>query len=194
MTWRNPQSINSVTYGCNWCESRVSAQTGLHTSDASGWSLLICPNCGKPTIKTSKYHLPSQLYGESVSGVPEEISHLYIESRKALSASAPTASIMACRKILLNLAVHHAGLDAKNEKGFSPTYTACVEHLVSSQLPPTMKTWLNTVKKTGNDANHEIKQASVDDARLLIDFVGQILKVMFEMPAKVPTEKSTEGA
>jgi hypothetical protein len=53
-------------------------------------------------------------------------------------------------------------------------------------VPPDGKGWVDHIRERGNEANHEIKIMSVDDAQSLIQFTEMLLKLVFEFPKKVP--------
>ena len=53
-------------------------------------------------------------------------------------------------------------------------------------VPPDGKGWVDHIRERGNEANHEIKIMSADDAESLIQFSEMLLKLVFEFPKKVP--------
>lgn len=189
--WGSVGNVTSMVYRCGWCGERMASNQRFSKTNGSLDEIRICSHCDKPTIFISSGQVPGANYGIDVNNVPNDIGHLYDEARRALGAMAPTASVMASRKILFNLAVNHAGLAPKNDAGFAPGFRQCVEHLMTQTLPKSMEPWLNVVKDIGNEANHDVKQAAEGDAKLLIDFTGQILRVLFEMPAMVPTKSQS---
>ena len=90
-----------------------------------------------------------------------------------------TAAVLTCRKLLMHLAV---------EKG-APTGKSFLEYVeYLSQMgyvPPDGKSWVDHIRRKGNEANHEIKIMSSDDAKDLIEFSEMLLKFVYEFPAKV---------
>ena len=42
------------------------------------------------------------------------------------------------------------------------------------------------MRDRGNAANHEIPQVTKEDAKLLIDFVEMLLKLIYEYPGRIP--------
>jgi Domain of unknown function (DUF4145) len=55
-------------------------------------------------------------------------------------------------------------------------------------VPPDGKGWVDHIRERGNEANHEIKIMSADDAQSLIQFSEMLLKLVFEFPKKVPVK------
>ncbi len=71
---------------------------------------------------------------------------------------------------------------AKKNQGFA--YYA--QYLADNHyVPPDAKGWVAHIKDKGNEANHEIKVMSSDDAEELLSFSEMLLKQIFEFPARV---------
>ena len=68
--------------------------------------IFICPNCDKPTYfdKAGK-QTPGVSYGSAIAHLPKDVETLYTEARNCMSVSAFTASVLATRKLLMNVAV-----------------------------------------------------------------------------------------
>ena len=105
---------------------------------------------------------------------------LYNEARWAAGAGAFTASVMACRKLLMNIAVKEG---AKAGLTFAE-YVAYLEK--GGWFSPRAKPFVEHIKKIGNDANHQIDPKSQVDAEAAIEFVGSLLRHNYEMPSRVP--------
>ena len=74
------------------------------------------------------------------------------------------------------------------EKGAAvgKSFLEYVEYLAQKgYIPPDGKGWVDYILKKGNEANHEIKIMSSDDAADLITFSEMLLKFVYEFPAKV---------
>jgi hypothetical protein len=68
------------------------------------------------------------------------------------------------------------------------SFVSYVEYLASKgYAPPDAKTWVDYIRQKGNEANHEIKVMSEQDAQPLIAFVEMLLKLIYEFPQKVPS-------
>ena len=90
-----------------------------------------------------------------------------------MSANAPTAAGMCCRKILMNVAV---GKEAKQGE----TFSYYVDYLIkNNHVPKNLAKWVEKIKDKGNDANHKIEILKEDDAKELIERVEMLLKMMY---------------
>lgn len=90
-----------------------------------------------------------------------------------------TACVLACRKLLIHLAV---------QEGAKPnlSFVDYIDYLANKgYVPPNGKIWVDHIRKKGNEANHEIVLMSQDDARELLSFVEMLLKFMYEFPARI---------
>jgi hypothetical protein len=115
-----------------------------------------------------------------VEFVPKDVEALYQEARKAVAVGAFTAAVLACRKLLMNLAV---------SQGAKPgdSFLSYVEFLAQSgYVPPNGRTWVDHIRKKGNEATHEILLMNQTDAGELIIFSEMLLKFIFEFPNRVP--------
>jgi len=138
----------------------------------------ICHFCGRPTyVDESGHQHPGVPFGEDVKDVPEDVGQLYDEARHASSANAYTAAVLCCRKILMHVAV---------SKGAKPgaSFADYVGYLADNNyVPAGSKSWVDEIRRTSNEANHDIVIAQKLDAEELLRFVEMLLKVMFEYPA-----------
>jgi hypothetical protein len=124
---------------------------------------------------------PGVSKGEPVKNLPVDIEALYREARDSCAAACYTASVLICRKLLMNIAVNH-GAKAGD------TFISYIEHLSNSGfVPPNGKGWVDHIRKKGNEATHEIALMSQADAEELISFAEMLLKFIYEFPSRVPT-------
>jgi hypothetical protein len=118
--------------------------------------------------------------GNPVKHVPQELDSLFIEAREATAASAYTAAVMACRKMLMHIAV-----EKKAKEGL--TFLDYVDYLATNgYVPPDGKVWVDYIRKRGNEANHQIVLMNREDAVALIGFVEILLRFIYELPKMVP--------
>jgi uncharacterized protein DUF4145 len=97
-----------------------------------------------------------------------------------MSAEAFTPAVLACRKILMNVAVH---LQAKENQSF----VDYVNYLASQgYIPPNGKHWVDHIRTKSNEANHEIRLMSKDEAETLIILTEMMLKFIYELPNTIP--------
>ena len=113
--------------------------------------------------------------------VPKNVNDLYEEARRcAGAASAPTAAVLLCRKILMHIAV---------EKGAKAgdTFISYIDHLqTKNYIPPDSRHWVDYIRTRSNDANHDVAEFSAQDALALIELTEMMLRVIYEFPSKVP--------
>lgn len=189
LKWTNIKAVASECFECGYCSNRVASDRGYEAHlGASGKAvgyIRICPHCSGPTF----FYLvgqcvPASLPGSSVNKLPQDILDLYQEARIAAAAGAFTASVMASRKLLMHIAVAEGApenqsfqryVEYLNEKGF---------------IPPRGKSWIDQVRKRGNEANHEIIIMERGDAISLITFLEMLLRFIYEFPALAPSDKS----
>jgi hypothetical protein len=123
---------------------------------------------------------PGVAPGNEVANVPQDVGKLYAEARAAVAANAYTAAVLACRKLLMNIAVSQGA-------GAGLSFVAYVEHLAAAgYIPPNGRVWVDHIRKKGNEATHEIQLMSKSDADELIAFSEMLLKFVYEFPARVP--------
>jgi hypothetical protein len=150
--------------------------------------IAICHHCSCPTlIDTHRRQYPAAKLGSRVSGLSDEnIAILYEEARLAHGAGCHTLVAMACRKILMNIAVNQGAIEGE-------PFSNYVQFLSDNHfVPPDSHQWVDHIRKQGNKANHEITQTSKEDAETLINFVEMILKFVYEFPAKVQSKTESE--
>ncbi len=178
-TWR--QLFREVSYTCGHC--------GVFVSTTKGWSAIagareltrisLCTRCGRPTFFDAAGQIPAVPFGKLLEHLPDNVMVLYDEARKIAGAS-PTASVLACRKLLMHIAV---------EKGAKPgeKYEAYVDFLAKEgYIPPDGKKWVDQIRRKGNEANHEIVIMTRKDAERLLTFVEMLLSFVYEFPDPEP--------
>jgi hypothetical protein len=188
LKWQSLSGRKARSYCCGFCGDRVSSEKGyplVHPStgnDEAVAGIFICPGCQHPTYITprSKEQYPGVPFGKDVQHVPAELGVLYDEARRCTSASSFTAAVLACRKMLMNIAVKEG-----SKPGLS--FLEYVDYLAKKGfVPPNGRHWVDHIRKKGNEANHEIAPMSQDDARELLTFVEMLLRFIYEFPNTVP--------
>jgi len=67
------------------------------------------------------------------------------------------------------------------------TFLSYVKFLTDQgYVPQNGQTWVDHIRKKGNEANHEINLMGREDAEDLIAFSEMLLKLIYELPAKIP--------
>ncbi len=88
--------------------------------------------------------------------------------------------------MLMNIAVHEKAEENKQ-------FVYYVAYLADNgYLPPGGEKWAEHIKDRGNEANHEIKAKTAEDAQLLIRFVEMLLRFIYEFPKLVPSSEPTK--
>lgn len=140
MDWRNIETIYSRSYVCGYCSNRVGSDKGYYTNNEApiGLSVHVCPHCSFPSVFMGGKQYPGVLPGSLVFHLPADIESLYNEARSAFAAGAFTAAVLACRKLLMNIAVAQGASTGL-------TFIAYVEHLsATGYIPPNGKAWVIT--------------------------------------------------
>ena len=181
MQWNNLKGISSKEYKCGYCGNIVASDKGYNTNQPS-YLIYICPHCESPSyFSPPDKQIPGVAPGNDVGHLPDDIDSLYRESRNCVAASAYTAAVLTCRKLLMNIAVAQ---DAEAGKSF----LFYVDYLAEEgYVPPNGRGWVDHIRRKGNEANHEIILMSKEDAEELISFAEMLMKFIYEFPAKVPT-------
>lgn len=183
LKWKGLKTIDSKEFICGYCGSHIASNLGWEGIDeveknvaVKHW-IFICHNCRRPTYLTAYgLQVPGVKYGRSVEEVPKLVNSLYEEARSCTSANAFTASVLCCRKILMNIAV---------SKGDKPGkyFTEYIDYLENKNyIPPDGKEWVNHIRDKGNEATHKIEIMEKEDAEELISFVEMLLKFIYEFP------------
>ena len=195
--WQDERRVSSKKYLCGYCGNLVASENGYFaeiypyaidpTTDKHEY-ILICHYCLRPTyFDVDGNQMPSPIYGNSVSDVPEKVETLYNEARNCLSCNAYTASVLCSRKLLMNIAVSKGAKEGQK-------FIEYVNFLSDKNyIPPDGKDWVDHIRKKGNEATHEISIMKREDATKLITFIEMLLKFMYEFPAsiKIKTSDST---
>ena len=100
-----------------------------------------------------------------------------------MKQNAFTASVLACRKLLMHVAVSKgANVGLK--------FIEYVEYLAKNHLIPVWsEDWVDHIREKGNEANHEILIMKKEDAEDLISFSEMLLKLVYEFPANIQRKR-----
>ena len=188
--WNNADCVAQKSYMCGYCGNKVGPNFGYSCAVevAQGEKLIstpayiyICPNCTKPTfIDKDGSQSPGVRFGEDVAGITDKgVQALYDEARDCTTLGAYTAAVLICRKILMNIAVHHGAEEGKK-------FVEYVDYLASKgYFPPNGKPWVDKIRSKGNEATHEIKIMTKDEAALILTFTEMLLRFIYELPSKL---------
>ena len=187
LMWRGIQTFASRSYTCGHCGNPLASEKGFTAfwegtpSSVHVAFIMICHHCCRPTFfDINNAQTPGVAFGNTVSDITDEsIATLYDEARRATGANCPTLAVLACRKLLMHIAV------AKGAKA-GESFATYVEYLSDNNfVPPDAKGWVDHIRKLGNIANHEIAIMKPENAEELLSFMEMLLKVIFEFPGQV---------
>jgi hypothetical protein len=98
------------------------------------------------------------------------------------AVNAYTAAVLACRKILMHVAV-------EKNAALNLSFAAYVDFLVDNGwVPPGSKAWVDTIRQKGNEANHEILLADKPAATQVVHFTEMLLRFIYELPSMVQSD------
>lgn len=181
--WLNIAAVQPLEFDCGYCGRRVASDKAWQLRAPGGGAvsiLYVCPNCNRPSFFEMGGQIPGVPFGNPVASLPSEVESLYEEARRCTAAQAPTSAVMATRKLLMNIAVNKGAPAGKK-------FAEYVDYLADKGfVPPDGKDWVDHIRDKGNEANHEIKLMSREDAEELINFAEMLLKFIYEFPARVP--------
>jgi hypothetical protein len=130
------------------------------------------------------------VYGGEVADVDDSgVKSLYDEARRCTGSGAYTSAVLACRKLLMHIAVSKGAKEGQK-------FIEYVQYLSDKNyIPPDAKDWVDHIRDKGNEANHEIVIMKEEEAKDLISFLEMLLKIIYEFPANIrrkaaPTPKS----
>lgn len=175
--WTGVMNIPRHSYQCSYCNSQTGVNVGYYCIDGQNQQrgfIYLCGHCNQPTYFSNDTQVPAPVLGNEISHLPNDLMALYEEARRCTSLGAYTACVLACRKILMHIAV---------DRGANPgeSFYKYVEWLDSNHYtPPGSKVWVDHIRQKGNEANHEIVIMSQDEARRLLVFVEMLLKFIYE--------------
>jgi hypothetical protein len=150
--------------------------------DAGGYQFrkwLVCQICGRGSFLDYDGQLyPAPRAGTDLEGLPDEINGAWDEARTCFSHRAFTACELICRKILMHVA---ADKGAKAGESFA----FYINYLVTEQyITPHMRDWVDQIRKSGNEATHQLHKPDQARAESTLDFTSALLLSVYTMAAK----------
>lgn len=181
--WLDTSDPFKTNYLCGYCGVRTapngSYRCVLETYQKIG-EILICTNCNMPTFFNEQdIQVPGPLLGENVSYLPEELDKVYTEIKGCISNGSNTAAILLCRKMLMNIAVREG---AKEGESFAK-YVKYLED--EGFITNKMKPWVDSIRKIGNVATHEIPDITKEEGLNVLRFLTMLLKLIYEFPKQM---------
>ncbi|MFC3906646.1 DUF4145 domain-containing protein [Clostridium disporicum] len=103
--------------------------------------------------------------------------YIYNEARGCYSVNAYTATVLSCRKILMNIACNEGAEEGKS-------FIKYIDYLNDKgYIPPNGREWVDIIRKLGNEATHKLETKNEEDAKLALNFTGMLLKFIYELPS-----------
>ena len=180
MPWQSTSKISSKSFSCGYCGNIVASDTGYFHDQKPKFRTYVCPHCDRPSFFYSESQIPGVAPGNEVEHLPDHVEQLYREARNCTAISSYTAAVLACRKLLMNIAVAQGAPENKK-------FIEYVDYLADNgYIPPNGRGWVDYIRKKGNEATHEIVIMKQPDAEDLISFAEMLLKFIYEFPTRVP--------
>lgn len=176
-------ALRSFICGHSGCGKNVGAEKGWHHVNSAtrriDAQIYVCPSCKKPNyFEDNGTQVPGIALGNQVKSLPENIETLWEEIRNCCSCGAYISAVLAGRTMLMHIAVEQGA-----KAGLS--FIEYVDYLVSNHYaPPNSKDWVDSIRKHGNEATHEIVTKSKDDASEIVSFLEMLLRFIYEFPAR----------
>ncbi len=173
-------NLSSVSYECAFCGKNVASSIGSIDNYNSDRKIIICPHCKEPTyFDTNGKQIPTPIFGKPLEHLPKEINQLFNEARNTMSVNAYTCVVIACRTLLMHIAV-----DQGAKEGLS--FQQYVEYLAQEGfIPKKGKGWVDHIRQQGNTAVHKIKLQKVMDAEQALTFTEHLLLAVYDFPARI---------
>jgi hypothetical protein len=193
MAWIGTKVFDPRRFDCGYCGHIVASKEGysreyetgpMHNRIKVTEYIYICPSCEGPNYfwKDGR-RTPGTLPGEAVQSLPADLQKLYGEARSCCSVNAFTASVLASRKLLMNIAVSKGAKEGLK-------FIEYVDYLEDNHFaPPESHDWVDHIRKKGNEATHEIALMNKDDAEELVSFCEMLLKFIYEFPNRMAKKK-----
>lgn len=178
-TWLGTCKQDSKSFICWNCSNPLAAQEGFVTRYGDP-SIYICHHCNAPNVfDYLKKPIMQPLFGRTILNLPTEVETTYNEARGCFSIGAYTASVMMCRKLLMNIAVENNAEEGKN-------FSYYVDFLNSAGVIPIKSQHLaNKIRTLGNLANHKIEQRTEEEANNLLTYIQLLLQCNYEIAENI---------
>lgn len=141
-------------------------------------SFVVCNCCGNGSaIAIDGTFCPSPKLLPSVSADSASILRVWEEIRAAYQACAWLPVVLACRTLLMHLAVEETDLTEDDATNFA----ICVEHLVTSAGVPGRKLGplATRIRKNGNKAGHELEEVTAEIAEDTVMLTRDLLRTYY---------------
>lgn len=177
--WYSITDIKEYRFKCGYCGENTGTSRGYHSENNYSGIIYICGYCDKPTHfdKEYKQQTPGPILIPKNEYINQtNVAELFEEAIKSYANNNFTATVMCCRKLLMNIAVTNGAAENKN-------FVYYVDWLNDNHyIPPNSKEWVDKIRQLGNEANHEIITQNEKQAFLALKFTDMLLRIIYEMP------------
>lgn len=194
ITYDGFKTVLSHTFTCGYCGNVIGPNNGtriIATNRANGSKtestagyLYECPVCHNPSFYHEKTHMtvPGAKPGREIKALPNDIAALYDECRVCHANNCFTAAEMVARKILMHIAVEKGAAENLSFKKY-------VDYLDDNNyIPPDGKEWVDYIRTTANESNHEIVIKDKEESEKVMAFLSTLLIVIYELPQMLRPE------
>lgn len=175
--WSGLENMPPKDFVCGHCGRDVTAEKGYRSAGDAGL-IYICHRCKRPSFFANDSQVPGPTPGAEIEHLPEAVEELWGELRRAMSVRSWTLVVMACRKMLMNVAV-----DQGAKEGLK--YSAYVDWIAKNKLAPGNMEWIERIRDIGGEANHVIAASDETDALDVVSFLEHLLRTVYEFPGKM---------
>ena len=182
------KNVSSNTFECGYCGNIIAPNRGieitaLETNGAYKQNVAVgyvyeCPLCKNPSfyyLKTKEV-VPGTKPGREIKNLPLDIEALYNECRICHANGCYTAAEMVARKLLMHIAVERGAAE-------NLPFIKYVEYLdENNYIPPNGKAWVDFIRSTANESNHEIVIKDKEESEKVMAFLSTLLIVIYELP------------
>lgn len=119
------------------------------------------------------------------SDIPLEIANVFSEATTTLMSNCPRASVVMSRRTLECITENFGEVKGTLAQRLSALST-------KGTLHPTLSEWAKEVRLVGNTGAHYDPKThvTIEDAKQLLEFVREILKYLYELPADLDRRKN----
>jgi len=180
MSWQGASLVPPKTWVCGFCGNNVTSVAGLATDDGEE-GVRICPGCAAATYfdRRGDVH-PKAAPGDRIDHLPNVVHDLHDEARRTIQARAYTATVMLCRAMISQVAVH-LGADAGESFQGHVTWLHNDHH-----IPPAATGWVRYILEVSNESDHAVRIKDESEALLVLKFTDALLRNVYELPASLP--------
>jgi hypothetical protein len=187
-SWNNASTVSAAAqWRCGHSNQLTRSNVGYYCGSNQQARIQICGSCNYPTLFVPAATQPQQSApapgGERIRNLAPDVEQLFSQARRALSAGAPVAAALTCRKILHHVAVEKRRLTEPTFTKFAK-FVQAIEWLDDNRyLPPGARdTWVDFIRDRANEENHQIVIITQPEADKLVELTWHLLKHIYDLP------------